>query len=158
VRLTSPTLSSAIRAGALAAVLAFGLSACGGSSSSSSSAATPAAPASSTAPTTASSSGTSGATQTLVLNVVESASSLAFDKSALTAAAGTVTIELKNGTGDQMPHAIAIVGNGADAKGEVVQPGGDSKVTVDLKPGTYTYYCPVGQHEQAGMKGTLTVS
>jgi plastocyanin len=30
-------------------------------------------------------------------------------------------------------------------------------VTVDLKPGKYKYYCPVGTHKQT-MKGTLTVS
>jgi uncharacterized cupredoxin-like copper-binding protein len=28
---------------------------------------------------------------------------------------------------------------------------------VNLKPGTYEFYCPVPGHEQAGMKGTLTV-
>ena len=37
--------------------------------------------------------------------------------------------------------------------------GGTSVITItDLKPGTYTLYCAVPGHEQAGMKGTLTVS
>jgi uncharacterized cupredoxin-like copper-binding protein len=31
-------------------------------------------------------------------------------------------------------------------------------VTANLKPGTYEFYCSVPGHEQAGMKGTLTVS
>jgi plastocyanin len=160
VRLTAPTISTTLRAAAAASLLALGLSACGGGSSSSSSsiAAAAATPTSAAASTSSSPAAPAGSAQTLVLNVVESSSSLAFDRSTLTAKAGTVTIELKNGTGDQMPHAIAITGNGADAKGGVVQPGGDSTVTADLKPGTYTYYCPVGQHEKAGMKGTLTVS
>ena len=35
--------------------------------------------------------------------------------------------------------------------------GGVSKVTVDLKAGEYEYYCPVDDHAQAGMEGTLTV-
>jgi uncharacterized cupredoxin-like copper-binding protein len=30
-------------------------------------------------------------------------------------------------------------------------------VEVDLKAGTYTLYCPVGTHEQAGMVAELTV-
>jgi len=45
-----------------------------------------------------------------------------------------------------------------DKSGQTVQPGGASTVTADLKPGTYTFYCPVPGHEAAGMKGTLTVS
>jgi hypothetical protein len=45
-----------------------------------------------------------------------------------------------------MPHGIAIEGNGVDKDGAVVQPGGTSTVTVRLKPGTYTFYCPVGDH------------
>ena len=36
---------------------------------------------------------------------------------------------------------------------------GDSQTKkVELKPGTYTYYCNIPGHEQAGMKGTLTVT
>jgi uncharacterized cupredoxin-like copper-binding protein len=32
-----------------------------------------------------------------------------------------------------------------------------STFTADLKAGTYIFYCQVPGHEQAGMKGTLTV-
>jgi uncharacterized cupredoxin-like copper-binding protein len=28
---------------------------------------------------------------------------------------------------------------------------------MNLEPGEYKFYCPVGNHEQAGMVGTLTV-
>jgi plastocyanin len=28
---------------------------------------------------------------------------------------------------------------------------------VDLKPGEYEYYCPVGNHKAEGMEGTLSV-
>lgn len=57
-----------------------------------------------------------------------------------------------------IPHAIAVEGNGVDKDGKTVTQGGNSTVTVDLKPGKYTFYCPVDGHKAAGMQGTLTVS
>ena len=36
--------------------------------------------------------------------------------------------------------------------------GGTRRVTLKLKPGTYTFYCSVPGHRQAGMEGTLKVS
>ena len=36
--------------------------------------------------------------------------------------------------------------------------GGSRSVTVKLKAGTYTFYCSVPGHRQAGMEGTLKVS
>jgi uncharacterized cupredoxin-like copper-binding protein len=35
--------------------------------------------------------------------------------------------------------------------------GSRTSKTIDLKAGTYTFYCSVDGHRQAGMKGTLTV-
>jgi plastocyanin len=56
-----------------------------------------------------------------------------------------------------MPHNVVIDGNGVDAAGPIAQPGGTSAATADLKAGTYTFYCAVGQHRQNGMEGELTV-
>jgi uncharacterized cupredoxin-like copper-binding protein len=40
----------------------------------------------------------------------------------------------------------------------VVQNGGTSTLKVTLKPGvTYTFYCSVDAHRQAGMMGKITV-
>jgi uncharacterized cupredoxin-like copper-binding protein len=36
--------------------------------------------------------------------------------------------------------------------------GGSRSLSLKLKPGTYTFYCSVPGHRQAGMEGTLTVS
>ena len=36
--------------------------------------------------------------------------------------------------------------------------GGSKSLTLTLKPGTYTFYCSVPGHRQAGMEGTLKVS
>ena len=74
----------------------------------------------------------------------------------LKAKAGTVTIVMKNAS--ILPHDVGIKGNGVHAKGKVVTKGGASTVTAKLKPGRYQFYCTVPGHEQAGMKGTLTVS
>jgi plastocyanin len=56
-----------------------------------------------------------------------------------------------------VPHDIAITGGGLNQIGAVVQNGGVSTVSTTLKPGTYTFYCSVPGHRQAGMQGTLTV-
>jgi plastocyanin len=82
---------------------------------------------------------------------------LSFDPKGLEAKAGTVTVTLDNPSGNQMPHNVVIEGNGVDAAGPIAQPGGTSAATADLKAGTYTFYCAVGQHRQNGMEGELTV-
>lgn len=82
-------------------------------------------------------------------------SQLKFDKRALSASAGKVTITMNNPSA--LPHDVAIEGNGINAKGKVVGKGGTSTVTASLKPGSYTFYCSVDAHRQAGMQGTLTV-
>ena len=55
-------------------------------------------------------------------------------------------------------HAIAVEGNGVDADGPTVQPGGVSVLRVTLtKAGSYEIYCPVDGHKAQGMRGTVTV-
>ena len=151
---------------ALIAALAVGalvVAGCGSSSSSSSDtgssssapAAPPAAPPATTdtAPADTGSSSSGGGSD-LKLSA-DPTGQLKFDKTTLDASAGKVTITLDNPA--PLPHAIAVEGNGVDMDGKTVSKGGTSTVTADLKPGTYTFYCPVPGHEQAGMKGTLTV-
>ena len=70
---------------------------------------------------------------------------------------GKVTIHMVNPTSAGIKHGIAIEGHGVDKDGPIVAPGKTSTVTVTLKKGTYTYYCPVPGHKQAGMQGMLTV-
>ena len=83
---------------------------------------------------------------------------LRFTKTKLTAAKpGRVTLVMFNPSSAGMEHGIAIDGNGVDRDGPIVATGKTSQVTADLKQGTYTYYCPVPGHRQAGMTGTLTV-
>ncbi|HKP90891.1 MAG TPA: plastocyanin/azurin family copper-binding protein [Thermoleophilaceae bacterium] len=99
-------------------------------------------------------SGGAGAGETLKLSA-DPSGQLKFDKDSLTAKAGKVTLQMDNPS--SVPHAVSVEGNGVDEDGETVGKGGVSKVSVDLKPGKYEFYCPVDGHEQAGMKGDLTV-
>ena len=81
--------------------------------------------------------------------------SLKFDKTDLTAKAGNVTIDFDNPS--SVPHAVEIEGNGVEEETKTVTKG-KASVTVDLKPGSYEFYCPVDNHRQGGMEGKLTVS
>jgi plastocyanin len=80
---------------------------------------------------------------------------LKFDKSALQANAGTITIAMTNPSA--VPHDISVEGGGLDKKGKIVTRGGTSTFRAKLKSGTYTFYCSVDAHRQAGMNGKLTV-
>jgi uncharacterized cupredoxin-like copper-binding protein len=105
----------------------------------------------------AASSAVSGAAEGHVVEIDVADSGLAFVKTSATASAGPVVIRSMNpqSTG----HDIALKGNGVDETGDIVSDGGVSTITIaDLQPGSYTFYCSVPGHEQAGMKGTLTVS
>ena len=90
-----------------------------------------------------------------VLSLQADTSRLKFDTSTLTAQPGKVTIDMKNPS--TLQHNVAIEGNGVDVAGKVVGQGETSTVTATLKAGTYTFYCSVDGHRQAGMEGTLTV-
>ncbi len=97
-----------------------------------------------------------GGGQTLALSA-DPGGELKFDKSKLTTKAGKVTIDLDNPSSATAPHAVEVEGNGVEEETKTIQPGQKASVTVDLKPGTYEYYCPVDGHKDAGMEGTLTV-
>jgi len=58
-----------------------------------------------------------------------------------------------------MPHNLAIKGHGKTyGPTATISNGKTATLTATLKAGTFTFYCAVPGHEQAGMKGTLTVT
>jgi len=123
---------------------------CGGSNSSSTS-----APAKvKSAATQAKANNAAGNSSTLSLSA-DASGALKFNKKVLSTKSGAVTINMSNPS--SVPHGIAVEGNGVDKDGQTVTSGGTSTVSVTLKPGKYTFYCPVPGHRQAGMEGTLTV-
>jgi plastocyanin len=80
---------------------------------------------------------------------------LAFDKTELSAKAGKVTIDFDNPSA--IPHNVVIEEDGKELAGfEPITEGKESE-TADLQPGTYTFYCSVPGHREAGMEGTLEV-
>jgi plastocyanin len=81
---------------------------------------------------------------------------LAFITNKATAKPGSVTIKMANKSGVQ--HNIALEGNGAPAgAASPIIASGVTQLHATLRPGTYTFYCQVDSHRQAGMVGTLVV-
>jgi plastocyanin len=81
--------------------------------------------------------------------------SLAYTFADAAAKPGPVTIKSVNKA--SIDHDISLEGNGIDEHGKVVKDGGTSEVKTTLKPGSYTFYCSVPGHREAGMQGKLTV-
>lgn len=148
-----PPIRSVTVAAALSAA-AIALAACGDDdSSTTASSATGAA-----APATTESAPQGSASSRLALDAVETEGALAFSRRTLRASPGDVTIVLANPAGNQLPHAVEIEGEGVEEESPTIQPGTETAdVTANLRPGTYTFYCPIGDHRQQGMEGTLTV-
>ncbi|HMA27846.1 MAG TPA: plastocyanin/azurin family copper-binding protein [Solirubrobacterales bacterium] len=133
------------------ALAAIGLAACGGGNDNSTNAAsTPA----STTP--AGGGGGAGGGGSTVAISTPGGSTLAYDQKNVSAKAGSVTINFDNR--EALQHDVAV----ADSSGKVLGQtdlvsSGTANATVDLQPGTYTFYCTVPGHRDAGMEGTLTV-
>jgi uncharacterized cupredoxin-like copper-binding protein len=81
---------------------------------------------------------------------------LAYTTTEAEAKAGKVTIDFKNP--QSLTHDVVIEDSSGKEVGatELIASSSDSTV-VDLKPATYTFYCSVPGHREAGMEGSLTV-
>jgi plastocyanin len=124
----------------LTAALALALAGCGGGDEESEPAAT--------------GGGGGGAGDTTLELAADPGGALTFDQASLTAPAGKVTIELTNDSG--VLHDVVVSGGSVKEASEKITEGSTS-VTAEVEPGTYTFYCSVGGHREAGMEGTLTV-
>ena len=124
----------------LLAALALVLAACGGGGNEESA--------------TTSSSGGGGGGSTVKI-AADPSGALKFDTTSLEATAGKVTIDFTNDS--SISHDVKIEGNGVSGEGTDEVTGGSTSATLDLQPGTYTFYCSVDGHRAAGMEGQLVV-
>src|SRR3954465_4444572 len=127
----------------VAALSVIGLAACGSSSSNDNS--TTAAPTPASTPPGA--GGTASAGGSTVDISTPSGSDLAFDQKDVSAKSGTVTIDFDNK--QPIPHDAKVEdSSGQELGGTELTSSGTTTGTVDLQPGTYTFFCDVPGHRE----------
>ncbi len=157
-------MKKALVAALVLVIASLGLVACGGGSSSTSSEATSGAESGEGSGGAgaggkeggAEAEGGTAGTGSEVAIEADPSGELAFKETEVTASEGKDTIDFTNQS--STPHNVAIESENGEQLGEteVINGGSDSAV-VDLPKGTYTFYCTVPGHRQAGMEGTLVV-
>jgi uncharacterized cupredoxin-like copper-binding protein len=151
-----PTLSAVTLA-----VGVLALAGCGSSSNTTSST-TPATTASTAStPTTSSTPATTTSSSTAPSGALTIEANregqLSYNKTSLTAPkAGEVSIDFTNAS--PLGHNLTVESSAGKVIGATPTfQGGSKTLTLDLKAGTYKFFCSVPGHRQAGMEGTLTV-
>jgi plastocyanin len=81
---------------------------------------------------------------------------LSYNTKQLSALAGPVAITMTNMS--PLEHNVTVARGSTVLGATPTFKGGAKTLTLNLKPGTYTFYCSVPGHRQAGMEGTLTIS
>jgi plastocyanin len=131
------------------ALAGFGLAACGGDDDEDEE--TTAA-----ATTTTETAGAGGGASTVEVSAPADGS-LAFEQTDLTTNAGSVTISFTNPA--SVSHDVKVEdSSGAELGGTDLVSQGEATATVDLQPGSFTFFCSVPGHREGGMEGTLTVN
>ena len=81
---------------------------------------------------------------------------LAYTTTTASAKAGAVTVDFNNP--QALTHDVRIEkGAQSEVGGTELIASGETSATIQLEPGTYTFFCSVPGHREAGMEGTLTV-
>jgi plastocyanin len=148
--------SSRLRLGRGAAGLAVALAAltaCGGGSSGSASSAS-----STTAAQSSAAAGASSAASTVGQDGTLTAKEADFsiDLGTTSLKAGPYLVKVDN-TGNAT-HDLVVEQNGSKIAGtSPISPGQSASLSVTLKPGTYVFYCSIGNHRAMGMETDVTV-
>ncbi len=91
------------------------------------------------------------------LKLAADPTAIAYDTKQLTGKAGQVTIDFTNPS--VLTHDVCLSSpSGQEIGCSQTISKGSTSLSETLKPGKYTFFCSVDGHEQAGMKGTLTVN
>jgi iron uptake system component EfeO len=107
---------------------------------------------SSPAPSASAPGGASAATGAIAVQAAE----YKFEPATINATAGSVTFRVTN-VGNEEHEFEIFKGETVVDEIEGLVPGLTRDLTVDLAAGDYTFVCKLPGHEEAGMKGTLTV-
>ncbi len=70
--------------------------------------------------------------------------------------AGVIAFEATND--GLVRHALAVDAPAGQVRTRPLRPGERATLSIRLPPGTYKWYCPIGDHEQRGMAGRLRVA
>jgi plastocyanin len=136
----------------IAALAALALAACGGGGDETTTSVV------STATTDTSAAGGGGATgggSTVDISTPPG-SELAFTQKTADAKAGSVTIDFDNV--QSLEHDVAVEDSSGKTLGQTdLVSSSTASTTVELQSGSYTFFCTVPGHREAGMEGTLTV-
>ena len=132
------------------------LAGCGSSSGSSRTSSTVPAATATSSSTRASTAAPATSPGSALKLAADPSGALKFDTTSLSANAGKLTIDFANTS--PMAHNVTVASSSGTVLGATPTfQGGTKTLTLDLKPGTYIFYCSVPGHRQAGMKGTLVV-
>lgn len=131
----------------VAAVAALGLVACGGGDDNEETT-------SAETPTNTATTGAAGGGATVDISTPPG-SDLAFAQTDVNTTAGRVTIDFNNT--QALAHDVKVEdATGQELGGTDLVASGTATATVELRPGTFTFFCSVPGHREAGMEGTLT--
>ena len=138
------------------ALTLFGLAACGDDDGNGDGETTAAEETTATETTAHETTGGGGGGTTLALSSPADGS-FAYDKESLQAPAGSVTINYDNPAA--LSHDVVVEDESGSEVGktELISEGNTS-ITLELQPGTYTFFCDVPGHREGGMEGTLNVN
>jgi plastocyanin len=90
------------------------------------------------------------------LKLAADPSAIAYDTTSLASKPGKVTIDFTNPA--PLEHDVAIEGeDGKEIVSSALITKSKTSVSAELAPGTYTFFCTVPGHREAGMEGTLVV-